>query len=79
MENLTLEKLIDKETSIVDKEIKSKLVKLEKQKIVLNDLILVTFEGLNLPTKGQAVWNLPAGDLVYVELEITEITCNANT
>jgi hypothetical protein len=31
---------------------------------------------LNLPTHGQAVWNLPAGDLVYVDLEIKEILYN---
>jgi hypothetical protein len=29
--------------------------------------------GLNLPLRGQAVWNLPAGDLVYAELEVTEV------
>ena len=29
--------------------------------------------GLNLPDAGQAMWNLPIGDLVYAELEITEI------
>ena len=33
--------------------------------------------GLNLPVRGQAVWNLPAGDLLYAELEITEIEYNA--
>lgn len=32
--------------------------------------------GLNLPVKGQAVWNLPARDLIYAELEITEIEYN---
>jgi len=32
--------------------------------------------GLNLPLKGQAVWNLPSGDLPYIELEITEIVYN---
>jgi hypothetical protein len=32
--------------------------------------------GLNLPVRGQAVWNLPAGDLVYGELEITRIEYN---
>jgi len=31
------------------------------------------FEGLRLPVKGQGVWNLKEGDLVYVELEITEL------
>lgn len=31
------------------------------------------FEGLKLPVKGQGVWNLKEGDLVYVELEITEL------
>ena len=32
--------------------------------------------GLNLPVGGQAVWNLPSGDLVYVDLEITDIEYN---
>jgi len=31
------------------------------------------FEGLRLPVKGQGVWNLKEGDLVYIELEITEL------
>lgn len=31
------------------------------------------FEGLRLPVRGQGVWNLEGGDLVYVELEITEL------
>lgn len=31
------------------------------------------FEGLKLPVKGQGVWNLKEGDLVYVELEIIEL------
>ena len=31
------------------------------------------FEGLRLPVQGQGVWNLKDGDLVYVELEITEL------
>jgi Family of unknown function (DUF6544) len=31
------------------------------------------FEGLKLPIKGQGVWNLKEGDLVYVELEIIEL------
>lgn len=31
------------------------------------------FEGLKLPVRGQGVWNLKEGDLVYVELEITEL------
>ena len=34
--------------------------------------------GLRLPIKGQAVWNLPSGDLPYIELEITEILYNRN-
>lgn len=34
------------------------------------------FAGMNLPVLGQAVWNLPAGDLVYADLEITEIKYN---
>lgn len=32
--------------------------------------------GLNLPTQGQAVWNLPSGDLAYIDLEIKEIAYN---
>jgi len=32
--------------------------------------------GLKLPIKGQAVWNLPSGDLPYADLEITEIEYN---
>jgi len=35
------------------------------------------FAGLNLPLAGQAVWNLPEGDLVYAELEITEVEYKA--
>ncbi len=35
--------------------------------------------GLNLPLKGQAVWNLPSGDLPYIDLEITEIEYNRAT
>jgi len=31
------------------------------------------FEGLRLPVRGQGVWNLKDGNLVYVELEITEL------
>ena len=34
------------------------------------------FACLNLPVRGQAVWNLPAGDLAYADLEITEIEYN---
>jgi hypothetical protein len=33
--------------------------------------------GLNLPVRGQAVWNLASGDLVYAELEITEVVYNS--
>jgi hypothetical protein len=33
--------------------------------------------GLNLPIRGQAVWNLPSGDLPYAELEITEVEYNS--
>jgi len=36
-------------------------------------------EGLNLPLNGSAVWNLPDGDLTYVDLEITEIAYNFST
>lgn len=32
-----------------------------------------SFEGLDLPTAGSAVWKLPTGDLSYIELEITGI------
>ena len=32
--------------------------------------------GLNLPVRGQAVWNLPDGDLVYADLEITDVEYN---
>lgn len=33
--------------------------------------------GLNLPVRGQAVWTLPAGDLPYADLEITEVEYNS--
>lgn len=33
--------------------------------------------GLMLPVKGEAVWNLPSGDLSYAKLEITEIHYNS--
>ena len=33
--------------------------------------------GLNLPIRGQAVWNLPEGDLVYAKLQVTEIEYNS--
>jgi hypothetical protein len=32
--------------------------------------------GLQLPVRGQAVWNLPSGDLPYADLEITEVEYN---
>lgn len=32
--------------------------------------------GLKLPVRGQAVWNLPSGDLPYVDLEVSEIEYN---
>lgn len=32
--------------------------------------------GLKLPIRGQAVWNLPSGDLSYADLEITEVEYN---
>jgi hypothetical protein len=35
------------------------------------------FAGLNLPVRGEAVWNLPAGDLKYADLEIIEIEYNS--
>jgi hypothetical protein len=37
------------------------------------------FAGLKLPSKGQAVWHLPTGDLPYADLEITEVDYNATT
>lgn len=33
--------------------------------------------GLQLPVRAQAVWNLPAGDLTYADLEITDVEYNA--
>jgi hypothetical protein len=33
--------------------------------------------GLNLPIRGQAVWNLPSGDLPYADLEITDLEYNS--
>ena len=33
--------------------------------------------GLNLPIHGQAVWNLPSGDLLYADLEITDLEYNS--
>ena len=35
--------------------------------------------GLNLPVGGQAVWNLPSGDLVYAEVKLTKIRYNTST
>jgi hypothetical protein len=35
-----------------------------------------THAGLNLPTRGQAVWKLPSGDLPYADIEITELEYN---
>jgi hypothetical protein len=32
--------------------------------------------GLNLPVRGQAVWNLPGGDLPYADLEIRDVEYN---
>lgn len=32
-----------------------------------------TLAGLNLPVKGQAVWNLTEGDFSYIDLEIVEL------
>ena len=32
--------------------------------------------GLNLPVAGQAMWHLPEGDLLYAELEVTELEYN---
>jgi len=33
-----------------------------------------TFEGLSLPSKGQAVWKLADGDFAYVELEVLTVS-----
>ena len=35
--------------------------------------------GLNLPVRGQAVWNLPSGEMPYADLEITEVKYNLAT
>lgn len=35
-----------------------------------------TFAGLNLPVRGQAVWKLPAGDLPYADLTLSEVEYN---
>ena len=35
------------------------------------------FNGLSLPIRGEAVWNLPSGDLPYADLEVTEIKYNS--
>jgi uncharacterized protein DUF6544 len=32
--------------------------------------------GLNLPVRGQAVWNLPSGDFPYIDVEVKEIAYN---
>jgi len=37
-----------------------------------------TLAGLNLPLRGQAVWHLPEGDLIYADLAITELEYNAS-
>jgi len=34
------------------------------------------FEGLKLPVRGQGVWNLSSGDLIYIELQLTEVEYN---
>lgn len=36
-----------------------------------------TLAGLNLPNRGQAVWNLPSGDFAYIDLEIRDIHYNS--
>jgi hypothetical protein len=33
-----------------------------------------SMNGLNLPTTGSAVWKRPAGDLTYIELEVTSLS-----
>ena len=35
--------------------------------------------GLNLPTRGKAIWHLDDGDLSYVDLEIQEVQYNLDT
>ena len=35
-------------------------------------------EGLLLPVRGEAVWNLPEGDLQYVDLEVHEVSYNSS-
>jgi hypothetical protein len=35
------------------------------------------FAGLKLPIRGRGVWHLPEGELVYIELEVTELEYNA--
>lgn len=34
------------------------------------------YAGLKLPTHGQAVWNLPSGDLKYADIEVSDIEYN---
>jgi len=34
------------------------------------------FHGIRVPTSGQGVWHLPAGDFSYIQLEITDIDYN---
>ena len=36
------------------------------------------FEGLKLPVRGQGVWNLSSGDLIYIELQLTEVEYNTS-
>jgi len=36
------------------------------------------YAGLNLPSKGQAVWHLQSGDLMYADLEVEEIEFNTS-
>ena len=36
------------------------------------------YEGLNLPTAGKAVYHLKTGDVVYIELAVTELQYNVN-
>lgn len=36
------------------------------------------FAGMNIPSRGQAVWNLPSGDLMYADLEIKKLKFNTN-
>lgn len=36
------------------------------------------FQGVRMPTKGEAIWKLKSGDLSYIRLEITEVELNVD-